>query len=1282
MEFKPYNAGKSDFLRVTTLLCLRSEIEMSVNWTKIRPWNGSQQKGFEALCCQLANYEDVPQGSKFTPKGDPDGGIECYWRLPSDDEWGWQAKFFLQTPGKSQWSQLDKSIKKALDKHPKLSKIITCIPLDRADPRIEEQEWFMDKWNKHVGNWTKWAEEKSMSIVYQYWGNSEIIERLSRAEHAGRRYFWFHEAEFSQQWAEQNLKTVMADAGPRYAPEFLGNPDINVDVPISDLFTGLGRTEEFWVDLENLHFSMCKNRSEINTSRIMPIFQSIRDSEIGFIFGEGSWEDNDFFMKKGGKNTFRDQYDSLDSFNEVKSNLSDEQYRKLEDVWLRANWHRLLDQLLALLKESIRIEFRDIDYVLLEQQCRLTQAATFACIKTIKEAEKAGELVDRLETPDTAVLMMHDEYRLDGINKQIYRMVEFIHSEKAQIASKPALLIIGDKMVGKTHLLCNVAKNRLENKLPTIVILGQYISSDENPWNQIISNLGLNCQRDEFIGAIEAWAQASQSRALLFIDALNEGNGKIVWNTYLAGFLELLKNHPAIGVALSVRTTELSATISQDVIDKYLLSVRHPGFEGIEYLALETYCRAFELEMPSIPVIYPAFVNAGFLFLMCQSLKNRGLTRIPPGPKSFTSIFEEYVDSIHKKLWHPSELNYGESINLIRKAVERTAEIMAESGSTWIDLEKCQKEVDALLPGRMANNSLFQALLSEGVLVEDRFYHESKSVRGIRFSYQAFENHFLAMFFLNKYLDVSNPTISFLEDNPLKTLINDNSSCRRNLGIIEAITIQLPEKAGMELPEVAPFCAEFHAIRQSFVNSLVWRNPNYITEGTLKYINDHIIRYKGTHTQFLNALLTVASYPDHPYNAKFLHKQLFKQDMPIRDSRWSVFLHEQYGRGDSVDRLVDWTLSSGSVDYLSDESRSLMGIAITWFLTSSNRFLRDRSTKALVNLFTNRLVLLRDVIHQFLDVDDPYVLERVFAVAYGCMMRSTNTDGMTQLAQSVYEWNFKDGNPPIDILTRDYARGVIEFAIEHKCQLDIDVTKIKPPFKSEWPADIPSEEELAKFNIWETGMPDENWSMVAIYHSVMGKALGDFAHYVIGESKVSFEWSSRRLDEMVEPTPEDIYDQFVKSLTNKQKSAWDHYQDALTPDISFNFEGIGEGVSLMPSDSTSDIRNTELIEKFEKSFIKTLGNTKKKIYQDSVVPYLESEDSRNEDHSFDLDLIKRWICNRVFDLGWTVESFGAFDRNVQRYSNSLRSSHKPERIGKKYQWIAYHCITSAKWDTW
>lgn len=76
---------------------------MELDWTAIRPLNGSRAAGFEELCAQLARAE-TPTGGKFERKGTPDAGVECFCALSDDTEWGWQAKCFT-TLGDSQFAQ-------------------------------------------------------------------------------------------------------------------------------------------------------------------------------------------------------------------------------------------------------------------------------------------------------------------------------------------------------------------------------------------------------------------------------------------------------------------------------------------------------------------------------------------------------------------------------------------------------------------------------------------------------------------------------------------------------------------------------------------------------------------------------------------------------------------------------------------------------------------------------------------------------------------------------------------------------------------------------------------------------------------------------------------------------------------------------------------------------------------------------------------------------------------------------------------------------------------------
>ncbi|HYC88477.1 MAG TPA: hypothetical protein VEO54_04630 [Thermoanaerobaculia bacterium] len=183
---------------------------VSLNWSKLRTWDGSQNKAFEELCCQLAHA-------------------------------GWQTKFFSSL-GSTQWEQIDKSVKTALGKHPRLTRYVACLPFDRADPRIvkkgKPQKSAMSEWNEHVKTWSTWAAERNMAVTFDYWGDHEIAERLALEVHQGRHYFWFHEEHFGPAWFQQRFEEARGNIDERYTPE------LNVDLPVARLFEGLGRSAE------------------------------------------------------------------------------------------------------------------------------------------------------------------------------------------------------------------------------------------------------------------------------------------------------------------------------------------------------------------------------------------------------------------------------------------------------------------------------------------------------------------------------------------------------------------------------------------------------------------------------------------------------------------------------------------------------------------------------------------------------------------------------------------------------------------------------------------------------------------------------------------------------------------------------------------------------------------------------------------------------------------------------------------------------------------------------
>ena len=1091
---------------------------MPVEWNKLRSWNGSQPDAFEKLICQLASYEHSRSEGKFDRKGTPDAGVECFWRFPSSAEYGWQAKFFTSPLSPSQWKQVDSSVKRALEKHPNLCQYTICMATDRSDPRREGETSFLDHWNKRVNKWEGWATEKGMCVQFCYWGTHEIIERLLRNERRGMHLFWFNKELFTPTWFQQRLEEVIDAVGPRYTPK------LNVQLPLSAAFEALSRSPNFFASFQKAY------------------------GEIGKEWSKG-------FLKPI----------EIDAPQQVE------------------NFYKQLEQIIQTAKNYDKPGIEPIDWSLMG--CQLREALKYGSdidyllTEELHHSESCETGKRTTEEPSKREHLNHARYYLRRIEDKLMAFKAFVESDIARLASQPAMLLVGAAGTGKTHMFSDAAKHHVQTDSPAILLLGIQFTKEE-PWTQIRQMLDLTCTREEFLGALESAAQTSGRRAIIFIDALNEVEDSSKWQTWLPSMLKCLKRYPWIAIAVSVRTSSEKQIIAGHLVTDKLVRCIHQGFDGTEYQAAREFFDFYKLQMPAIPLLTPELQNPLFLRCLCQGLNNRNLLTIPTGIQGITSVFDFFLDSVDEKLAKPEFLDYDPESRLVRQAIRQLASRMSQSTGYTIPRTEAIAICDKIYPHEGFKNSLFRHLLSEGVLFETNSYHDTGSHQGkiVTFSYQRLADHLIMRELISEHVKSSNPAEAFA-NGPLGSYFKDVMSCWVNSGWVEALAIQGPETLKKEIFELLPELKDAIPVCAAFIESLIWRAPSTIlADKCIQYIKAHIAPEANLNRKFLNAILTIVPNPQHPFNADFLHDKLMKFEMADRDARWSIPLFHEFGENSAVDRLIDWAWSDTDKAHVSDESIRLLGTALVWFLTTSHRSLRDRTTKALVSLFVDRIHVLCQVIRNFIKVNDLYVSERLYSVAYGCALRSNDPDAKTSLAQFIYDLVFKDGSPPCHILLRDYARGVVEVALRDGLNLvGVEPHKIRPPYKSEWPLQIPPEEDVQEYGKLSEEMSDEQLAFRLIYFSVM--EYGDFARYIIGNR---LQWSKRRLGEE------------HKLLRKEQLDA--------------------------------------------------------------------------DELAFPTNLAQRWILKRVRDLGWTEDRFGRFDYDLE----PGRGTTKPERMGKKYQWIAYH----------
>lgn len=1188
---------------------------------RLRAWDGSQDRAFEELCCQLAHAESFPVGSRFVRKGTPDAGVECYWTRPTGEETAWQAKFFSSL-GKTQWQQLDDSVQNALEKHPNLRRYTVCLPFDRADPRIEnkgkKQKSAMSEWEAHVKTWTEWSKERSMDVAFEYWGEHEISSQLTLEEHHGRHYFWFHEERFGSQWFQQRFDEARANVGERYTPE------LNVDLPVALLFDGLGRTEAFRLRFLTLRGKIRKE-SEWLASRTVSA-----DEQLYRPIADGT-----------------------------------------QDLILR----------LAVFEHDDHLAPYDFD--VLAKHASETADLAYQCGYALEEKARAEK------NRDAYSYERHHAYQLGA---RLRDLAEEAASPAASAANTHAVLLNGEAGHGKTHLLFDVAERRIAAKLPTVILLGgQFTKGD--PWTQVLQLLQVDCKRDEFLGALDAAAEGQRSRALILIDALNEGDDRTIWKKGLAGFLTACARYPRISVGVTVRTSYVTDVVPDGIGEK-LTRETHHGFAEHEYQATRTFFGWFGIKRPSIPLLNPEFQNPLFLKLFCKGIKDAGLTEMPKGLHGVTQMFDFLLDAVNQKLSASDQLDFDPKERLVHEALRSVAKGLAASDSHFLTRDQARAIVDAHLPGRTYNHSLFARLLSEGLLAEERAWRKDGLHEGIRFAYERLQDHQIASYLLDMHVGAAGVVAAFASDQPLGARVRQYAS-EWTFGLIDALSIQVPERCGVELSAVMPDAATSSPMRRAFIRSLLWRRPESIGEPAKQYLRSGLRSEE--FDVFLDVALTVAANPDHPFNADYLQALLLRDAMPDRDAWWSIYLAEQYGQHTAVDRLVDWAWSLEEKAHIDDESVRLAATALLWFLTTSHRPLRDRATKALVRLLTPRLHVLDALLATFREVDDPYVRERLYAVAYGCVLRSGDTDAIGKIARHVFDDLFRDGAPTPHILLRDYARGVVERAAVLGVDAGVDLARARPPYKSDWPEELPFAEELeAKFERPQEGAADEEYALREIYFSVAGG--GDFDRYVIRTNSHSFNWTPNRLGEEPPLTKREKHVAYVATLTPRQQEALEGLDDAFRnrifliirpphgeePPYDEADEGevtrphrqIGPRMVVARSEDDAHVVQMEqeaarAIARAERAFRRTLGAAKAARFDTEALPYL-THPGREEEHLFDLGIAQRFVLNRVLDLGWTVERFGAFDRNLGRYSNDGRAANKPERIGKKYQWLGWH----------
>ena len=241
---------------------------------------------------------------------------------------------------------------------------------------------------------------------------------------------------------------------------------------------------------------------------------------------------------------------------------------------------------------------------------------------------------------------------------------------------------------------------------------------------------------------------------------------------------------------------------------------------------------------------------------------------------------QSMVESINSKI--SEKHNLPVNLNLVQKVVKLIASQIADTENTYIKFDEAFSIVTKIAKENsiIDQSQFFQYLISEGLITQNLYWdREGNHFDCVYISYERFSDHLVCSYLLENYFDKKNPIDSFKLGSRLYKLVEDHNTTFYNRGIIEALSIQLPEIAGVELFEAVPHAREFEAVSFAFIDSIIWRKKETVHEKLRNYINTVVIGKHRQHDYFISTILLVTSHPKHYFNSDFLHGHLMRFSM-------------------------------------------------------------------------------------------------------------------------------------------------------------------------------------------------------------------------------------------------------------------------------------------------------------------------------------------------------------------------------------------------------------------
>lgn len=998
------------------------------DFRRIAPRLGGRREAFEELCCQLAR-RTLPNDANYVRLhgAGGDGGVECFADLPDGTRIGWQAKYVFDVDRLIR--QLDLSLTTALRIHPTLTCYIVCFPFDLTGPTGRRGRSGQEKFEEWRNTRKNEAAAEGRELIIEAWPASKIRFLLLDLDVAGElRLYFFDETVLTKEWFSNHLESVKVSAVPRY------KPDLNVETDLYKWLAAFGRTSFFSKQIDN-NFKACQDAFKKLAVSVE------RTGSDGL---SSAWPEN---LRDHANSLLKRIEIFLDTCNSLVKTDSPEIYS-----WCTQQLDEILENLGSL--EPLLIEDLETQY---------------------------PDWKGRVDSPRFRQFMA--EYmvsfptaNLDDLRNAIDVLQAFqkwLQSPEGFLAYNRVFVLTGEAGVGKTHGVCDAASSRLQDGLLTCVFFGHRFGGEPDPWSRFLGFLGLpiTLGKEGLLDALNSAAEASGYPLMLCIDAINETRPLQYWRNHLAEIAHAVQTRPYLRLCITCRTPYVPYCLPDDFS---VPRVEYRGFEGIERYACQKFFEFYGLKPPITPILQPELKNPLYLRLVCETLRDRGLDRLPAGWHGLVPVIRAFLAEKEKQFAIEHETS--PQTNIVGGSLRAISRAIADSGNSAIRWSDALKVIATERP-QTNKVPVLEWLIGHGLLIED--VPDTPDPLGeegtVRPAFERLGDFLIADELLSK-VPQDQIERAFQPGGPLSFLVKDLKAISMNRELLSVLSVLIPEKSpGNELPDLVVDKIIRTELLKVTVSSLVWRHPETFSSATEHLVHEGLAQGDISFAT-MNSVLSMAWQPSY-IDAFWVDLLLRTKPMSERDAYWCGYLHKQYKSAGVVKRLINAAFELPLND-IEIEIAERWSTLLLWFTAAADRRVKDCATRAIVALFVHKPEIIPSVLTRFLNCDDDAVRERALLSCYGALILTRDTGVIKDVVKEIYQ-AFQD-NPAAfnNALIRDHIRCIGELAdqlglLPGGCEPELITTQ---PIPSEWSLEIPPDDQVEKWSEIIHFRPDEFFS--------------------------------------------------------------------------------------------------------------------------------------------------------------------------------------------------------------